>query len=152
VRNDTLPLEGILAANLRHLRGNRTQDEIAARARRLGLQWTRATIAALETKRRKLSLGEALLAQAVYCRPLADLLGCRETEVVDVDGVEIGGGTLRALASGEWETVGERLQEQTLADGFMAWAAEQGRDPAEVLKDLGDLIGVRVATKKKGAK
>jgi transcriptional regulator with XRE-family HTH domain len=47
--------------------GGFRQDQIAAFAREVGLSWTRATIAAIETGRRELSLAEFL---AVRGRPL----------------------------------------------------------------------------------
>lgn len=40
---------------------DKRQDEVASAARRWGLRWTQATVAAVETGRRDLSLGELLL-------------------------------------------------------------------------------------------
>lgn len=135
------PLEDLVAANLRRLRGGRTQEWVAERARRLGLRWQQATVAALEAKRRKLSLGEALLAQAIYARPLAEMLATNPGDVVSVEGVEIGGGTLGRLAAGDWEPLGERLSGPSLFEEFVQWATNQGMDPAEAIERLGSDFG-----------
>jgi transcriptional regulator with XRE-family HTH domain len=57
------PLSAVIGAELRTLReaGGRRQEQLAAEARRLGLRWTRATVAAIELGRRQLSIEELLL-------------------------------------------------------------------------------------------
>lgn len=49
-----------MAGNLKRIReaSGRRQDDVAAEARRLGLTWTRSTVAALETGRRELKIEE----------------------------------------------------------------------------------------------
>jgi transcriptional regulator with XRE-family HTH domain len=85
-------LEQAIGAELRRLReadGTR-QDQLAAAARRYGLRWNQATIAAVELGRRKLSLGEVALLPLVLAEGLGDpnagarLLGVGEL-IPDVD-------------------------------------------------------------------
>lgn len=61
--NDAKSLSAVIGENLQPLRlqHGRNQDDVATSARRFGLRWTRATVAALETGRRALDLGEYLL-------------------------------------------------------------------------------------------
>jgi transcriptional regulator with XRE-family HTH domain len=63
MNNDAKPLSAVIGENLQVLRQEhgRNQDDVATSARRFGLRWTRATVAALETGRRSLDLGEYLL-------------------------------------------------------------------------------------------
>jgi transcriptional regulator with XRE-family HTH domain len=60
----------LLGQRLRALRegGGKRQEELAAAARHYGLSWSRATLAALETGRRQLSVGELFLLPAVLNR------------------------------------------------------------------------------------
>ncbi len=51
-----------------------TQDDVADRARGLGLEWGRDTVAKIETGHRELKLVEFLLLPVILKRPLADLL------------------------------------------------------------------------------
>jgi transcriptional regulator with XRE-family HTH domain len=55
---------GEIMRRLRHEYG-RNQDDVATSARTMGLAWTRATVAALETGRRSLDLGEYFLLPVV---------------------------------------------------------------------------------------
>jgi transcriptional regulator with XRE-family HTH domain len=67
-------LERAIGTELRRLReadGTR-QDQLAAAARRYGLRWNQATIAAVELGRRKLSLGEVALLPLVLSEALGD--------------------------------------------------------------------------------
>jgi transcriptional regulator with XRE-family HTH domain len=56
----------VLGERLRTLRegGGKRQEDVAAAARGWGLSWSRATVAAIETGRRQLSVGELLLLPA----------------------------------------------------------------------------------------
>src|SRR5258707_11551520 len=61
---DTAPaLATLLGQRLRALRegGGKRQEDLAAAARGHGLSWSRATVAAIETGRRRLSVDELLL-------------------------------------------------------------------------------------------
>jgi hypothetical protein len=77
------PLEQVIGASLRAFReaGRLHQDRIAAAARAYGLAWTRPTVAAIESGRRQLSIGEMALLPLVLAevsdgmvRKVADLL------------------------------------------------------------------------------
>ena len=46
------------------------QDDVARQAQALGLHWTQATVAAIETGRRQTSLGEALLLALLFVAQL----------------------------------------------------------------------------------
>src|SRR5260370_20679819 len=64
---DTAPgLATLLGQRLRALRegGGKRQEDLAAAARGHGLAWSRATVAAIETGRRQLSVGELFLLPA----------------------------------------------------------------------------------------
>lgn len=54
------PISNVIGENLRHWRSEAgvTQDEVARAALELGFEWTQATVAAIETGRREVSLGE----------------------------------------------------------------------------------------------
>jgi transcriptional regulator with XRE-family HTH domain len=54
------------------------QDDIARRARGVGLAWTQATVAAVEAGRRAIDLPELLLLTAVYDAPLTTFFQGRE--------------------------------------------------------------------------
>jgi transcriptional regulator with XRE-family HTH domain len=59
----TTDYQAVLTGNLRRLRSRRgwTQVELASRARQVGLGWTLDTVVNLESGRRSLNVGEALL-------------------------------------------------------------------------------------------
>ena len=61
--NDARTPGQVVGARLREVREERRlrQSDVVVSARRLGLRWTPATVAALETGRRELSVGELLL-------------------------------------------------------------------------------------------
>jgi len=63
-------LAALLGQRLRALRegGGKRQEDLAAAARGYGLSWSRATVAAIETGRRQLSVGELCLLPAVLNR------------------------------------------------------------------------------------
>lgn len=82
----------VFAVNLRRIRGKLTQDELARRIRiGWGLKsWTQATVAAVETGRRGLSLGEAFLLQQVLQSPLSEFGRLRPgQQSIDVEGATI---------------------------------------------------------------
>jgi transcriptional regulator with XRE-family HTH domain len=63
----------LLGQRLRALRedGGKRQEDLAAAARGYGLSWSRATVAAIETGRRRLSVDELLLLPATLTRLIA---------------------------------------------------------------------------------
>lgn len=63
-------LATVLGQRLRALRkgGDKRQEDVAVAARGYGLAWRRATVAAIETGRRQLSVGELFLLPAVLTR------------------------------------------------------------------------------------
>src|SRR5438105_1114013 len=68
--------QAVLGQNLRRRREalGLNQEQVAQRARVVGLSWTRATVAAVELGRRSATLGEALVLQGLLNIPLAALL------------------------------------------------------------------------------
>jgi transcriptional regulator with XRE-family HTH domain len=114
----TLPpmttVEQAIGAEVRRLReaDGARQEQLAAAARRFGLRWSQATIAAVELGRRKLSLGEVALLPLVLAEALgrpdagARLLDVAElipdeNQVVDVaPGLRLPLGTVRMLFGG----------------------------------------------------
>jgi transcriptional regulator with XRE-family HTH domain len=67
---DAIPLEEAIGKRLQALRTESgvPQEAIAAEARRLGLRWDRATVAAIELGRRHLPVGELLLLPTILSR------------------------------------------------------------------------------------
>lgn len=90
-----LTLNQIVGRSLKRLREERglRQEDVAARARAVGLAtWVQSTVAAIETGRRALSLGEELFLQGLLGEPrLRDQLlrTTPEDEVVEVEGVKL---------------------------------------------------------------
>jgi len=74
-----------------------TKEGLADRARVAGLAWSHHTVWAIESGRRKVTLGEALLVQ-VFLDTSLDKLLRTSADVVDVDGVLVKGAALPALA------------------------------------------------------
>jgi transcriptional regulator with XRE-family HTH domain len=74
-----------------------TKEGLADRARAAGLAWSQHTVWAIESGRRNVSLGEALLLQVFLDTPLDKLLHT-SADVVDVDGAPVKGAQLPALA------------------------------------------------------
>src|SRR5690349_20549555 len=99
----------ILGQKVRKIRLDRRwrQDDVARLARQRGLPWNQATVAAIETGRRSLSLGEALLLQMILRVPLSDLLrptdarGADDSEMILIDEVPLSRGDYLALISGD---------------------------------------------------
>ncbi len=97
-----------MGTNLKRVREGRDlrQEDVAARARAMGLSWTQATIAAIETGRRALSLGELVLLQGVLNVDRETLLGellvpGRGVDVVTVDQVRVDRGRWRLMTQGK---------------------------------------------------
>ena len=111
---------------LRVERGLR-QDEVAAEARALGLSWTRATIAAIETGRRELSVGELWLLPWLYHVEVPDLVKAPVVQVTP--DVTMPGHLARASASG-----------RALRTPYTTWASE----PDANSKDMSDRLMTRV--------
>jgi transcriptional regulator with XRE-family HTH domain len=66
-QKETKPLAVVIGESIREWReaSGKRQDDIAAVARKWGLRWTRATVAAIELGRRQLTVGEFLLLPCV---------------------------------------------------------------------------------------
>src|SRR6266568_4043066 len=74
-----------------------TKEGLADRARAAGLAWSHHTVWAIESGRRNVTLGEALLLQ-VFLDTSLDKLLRTSSHVVVVDGVPVKGAALPALA------------------------------------------------------
>jgi hypothetical protein len=57
----SVPFQAVVATALRAIRGDLPQDRVRAAANDYGLAWTRSTVAAIETGKRKISADELLL-------------------------------------------------------------------------------------------
>lgn len=80
-------LQVAVGQTVRHLRGGRTQDEVASAMRALGFTWTQATVTELENGRRRLVLEESLgLLAALHAVTGEDL---RLADLLDVDGHDL---------------------------------------------------------------
>lgn len=99
-----MPYTDLLAWRLKRIRLDREwlQEDVAQRARTIGLRWSQATVAAIEGRRRNVSLGEVLLLPLIYDLLLEDVLTAPDDPeaVVDVEGVLVKGPELRALIRG----------------------------------------------------
>ncbi len=85
-------VEDFLADQIREIRAQRgwTQDELARRARELGLtEWTRSVVAALEHRNRRLSVGELVVVGAILEMSLPDLLRAAPDELLVGPGLTI---------------------------------------------------------------
>lgn len=109
--NDLATLHDAIGRRLRSMReaANLRQDELADAARRSGLRWTRATVAGIESGRRRLSLEEVLLL------PLA----LERANIYAPDDAELRRPNLRDLLppDEQWLIVGQsRISSTFLAD------------------------------------
>jgi transcriptional regulator with XRE-family HTH domain len=97
----------VLRTNLLRLRKERgqRQDDLAEAVREVGLEWTQATVAAIETGNRKLSLEEVFLLAVVLRIPLADLL-VTEDKAIDFSGVRLSSTDAARVAKGELVFIG----------------------------------------------
>lgn len=75
-KTEAVVFEAALVDSLRVRRGQRgeSQEDVAAAAREVGLDWTRATVANIEAGKRHLSPGEFVALPLVYGERLVDLL------------------------------------------------------------------------------
>lgn len=81
----------VIGRNLRHHRKQQQlrQDELAERARAFGMSWTQATVAAIETGRRAVSVEEEKLIVSLLGITLPELLGVGADDKVEVAGVVV---------------------------------------------------------------
>lgn len=96
------PYQSVVGENVKRLRDEAaiTQEQLAHRMRLAG--WNGATVAAIETGKRSVSLGEALLlTSALEPASLSDLLSAPASDRVDVEGVALSGRQLRRLVDGD---------------------------------------------------
>jgi len=93
----------LLATRVRQLREAQglRQDEVAARARGLGLRWSRGTVAAIENGRRAIPLGETLLLPRLFEVDETELFRVDDDVVVDLGGPKLPAATFRALIARE---------------------------------------------------
>lgn len=96
-------LQDVIRKNIRRLRLKRQlrQEEVAAMARRFGVPWSQATIAAIERGTRKVALEEGYILMTVLDVPMAELLAAGADESIDVAGMEVEGADLVDWAKGE---------------------------------------------------
>lgn len=66
-------LDALIGRGVREWRGVRRQDEVAARARLVGLPWSRSVIAAIEKGTRSITLAEAVLLSVAMGQRIADI-------------------------------------------------------------------------------
>jgi transcriptional regulator with XRE-family HTH domain len=107
---EAMSLTDAIATRLRQLRmehGGR-QEEIAAAARHFGLQWTQATVAAIETGKRRLSLEELTLLPLILQYVFKWLVGFSELvpndKVIEVTPqLRLKGSTVTEIWSGGYE-------------------------------------------------
>ena len=103
----------VIAENARRLRGRRSQDEIAANCRTVGLGWSRQVITSIEAEERHLELDELIL----FAWALAD---------EDEDGLVVGGAVSDLLAGKGRVRVGERTAPLPLLRRLLSSPADLG--------------------------
>jgi len=117
-------LQEVLAENIRRVRQDEglRQDEVAAKARSAGLEWTSVTVATIESGQRAIAAEELLLLPIIFDRPLNEFIET-DADVVQVsDTAAVLSDTLRAVVTGRWDT------RPTLARRAIPYLAER-RDP-----------------------
>lgn len=93
-------VDQVVGGNVRRLRGGQRQDELAVQLRQLGCEWTQATVAAVETGRRRVRISEL--------PPLCSALDCSISELLAGDGqVELPSGQLASLPTMRGVVTGE---------------------------------------------
>lgn len=94
--------QDVFRENLRHLRAERgwRQDDLALASRAIGLRWTQATVAAIETNRRQVSLGEMWHMQTILNVPFSRLFET-DSSFVNVEGVSVPTDELQKWVRGE---------------------------------------------------
>lgn len=72
MQSDAKSPGAVIGGNLRSLREQhgKRQDDIAAAARAVGLRWSQATVGAIETGRREVSVGELIALPSILLRSL----------------------------------------------------------------------------------
>jgi transcriptional regulator with XRE-family HTH domain len=96
-------VEDFLANQIKEVRSRRdwTQDELARRARELGLaDWTRSVVAAIEHRNRRLSIGELVAVAALLGTSLPDLLRAAPDELLIASSVAISKEALVGVLAG----------------------------------------------------
>jgi transcriptional regulator with XRE-family HTH domain len=85
--SDIVPLQAVLARNAKEARKARgwSQDHVASRAVRLGLPWSRSTVADAEAQRRAFSVDELVLLPLVLEVEMSQLLGVGPLGAKDPD-------------------------------------------------------------------
>jgi transcriptional regulator with XRE-family HTH domain len=107
------------------------QDDIARRARGVGLAWTQATVAAVERGRRAIDLAELLLLTAVYDVPLTALFEGRErVQLTETAWADLG--ALQRLVRGG------RLQLVDVEAPIHKWFEPGRRNPGDLASTLAD--------------
>jgi transcriptional regulator with XRE-family HTH domain len=129
----------LIGHNLREIRGERglTQEEAAVALQAVGLPWTRAHVASLESGRREdLTLGELLLLCAAFRAPLLRWFKEDEPGMIRLgDGAAAAGVDIRAVLTGQnpADLLGPVLTQEPLhSDVEMHAARRLGVAPAEV--------------------
>jgi hypothetical protein len=136
-------LRTIIGANLRELRGDKTQEQLAQSVSFFGLRWTRATIAALETGRRDLSKIEELVLATVLGRPLTELYDSHGKDVQ----LQLTTRFAWAMPADSWsklirgEPVAGANAQRTFTEAEQKAAAKLGIKPASVSLLAGELWG-----------
>jgi transcriptional regulator with XRE-family HTH domain len=118
-------LSAAIGRELKTLReaGGLRQEQLAAEARRFGLAWTRATVAAIELGRRQLSIGELVLlpellghAGAGWGYDVSDLIPADERPVLVAGGITAPASAVRARFADTDEDPDERAARLTAAE------------------------------------
>lgn len=93
-------LQAVLRERIRERREalRLSKEELADRARGAGLAWSQHTVWSIETGRRDVNLGEALLLQVLLETTLEQLLRT-DADLVAIDGATVKGRALRALVT-----------------------------------------------------
>lgn len=103
---DAVPFQQVIATGMRSIRGDLPQDRIRAFANDYGLAWTRSTVAAIETGKRKISADELVLLPLILSRAtgrpvqLADLFP-EGPAVLITDDAALKPAVVRKVANGQ---------------------------------------------------
>lgn len=95
--------QDVIRANVLRLRDQQklTQGELAARAKARGINWTQATVAAIEGGYRRVRIEEEKLLLMLLEVPLSELLRVEDGTVIEVAGVEVPAEEFRTWAAGQ---------------------------------------------------
>lgn len=136
--------QDVIAGNIQRLREKLglSQRGLAALVHEHGLPWIQATVAAVETGRRQVSVAELLLLQFAL-EPLPQLLRAENKEDIEIEAAVVTARELRDLASGH---PGKRPGRLTVgADLELRWATGDLERRAAVR--LGDRLDRTVAAR-----